>query len=403
VRPWPSPPPLLAIRLTVEYRASERFLSHLVPDPRTDGGVQEIGDQVGEDDTEDDDDRDRLHQRNVAAVDGEQEQTPEPGVVEHVFDHDDPPDQPAEADRDHGDRRQQGVAQHVLEHDRPAGEPLQHGRPHVRATHLLDDLGAGQPGDVGEQDERRGQRFREPFPRDLGAAVFRVTCYTYFMAKVVSLVDGFNVYHALDQRSRHGGYPYKEFKWINYWRLSQCFVPQKDVMDQVRWFTAESPLPGREGDLRRGRHRRLQRANEAQGVQVVDGYFRPVTRSRKLIVPPGFIKYETHEEKRTDVAIAVALVSLAHQKAYDKAVLITADSDMIPAVEEAKAVHPGGEIVNVVPIERRARALYNCVDQQIRMRTKHLRASRLPLRIALDTSRTIRCPREWEYDAEAPP
>lgn len=223
------------------------------------------------------------------------------------------------------------------------------------------------------------------------------------MANVVSLVDGFNVYHALDQRSRHGGHPYREFKWINYWRLSQCFVPLADTMDQVRWFTAESPLSGREGNLRRGRHRRLRRANEAQGVQVVDGYFRPVTRSCKLIVPPGFIKYETHEEKRTDVAIAVALVSLAHQQAYDKAVLITADSDMIPAIEEAKAVHPRGAIINVVPIERRARALYNYVDQQIRMRTRHLKASRLPLQVTLDTGRTIRCPRMWEYEAVAPP
>ena len=46
---------LSAVRLIVEHRASGWLLSLLVPDPRIDGGVQEIGKQVGEDDPDDDD------------------------------------------------------------------------------------------------------------------------------------------------------------------------------------------------------------------------------------------------------------------------------------------------------------------------------------------------------------
>jgi len=38
----------------------------LEPNPSIDGGVQEIGDQVGEDDAEDHDDGDRLHPTDVA-------------------------------------------------------------------------------------------------------------------------------------------------------------------------------------------------------------------------------------------------------------------------------------------------------------------------------------------------
>jgi len=166
-------------------------------------------------------------------------------------------------------------------------------------------------------------------------------------------------------------------------------------MIQVSWFTAESPIAGRKGELKRGRHRRLRRANELRGVQVVDGYFRPVTRQCRLIIPRDFVKFETYEEKRTDVAIAVALVSLAHQRAYQKAVLITGDSDLIPAVQEAEAVHPGGTVINVVPIERRAVALGNYVDQQIRMGTRHLKNSLLPQQVVGPAGRPIRCPRPW--------
>ena len=216
------------------------------------------------------------------------------------------------------------------------------------------------------------------------------------MADVVALVDGFNVYHALDQRSSHGGFPYRQYKWIDYWRLCECFVPKTDRIVLVQWFTAESPLQGREGKLRRGRHRRLRRANETRGVQVIDGYFRPVTRQTKLWIPRGFVKFEAFEEKRTDVAIAVSLVSLAHQKAYGKAILMTGDSDLIPAIQEAKAVHSSGIIINVVPIERRARALRNYVDQQIRMRVKHLSISKLPLQAPGAAGRMIRCPQAWK-------
>ena len=107
------------------------------------------------------------------------------------------------------------------------------------------------------------------------------------------------------------------------------------------------------------------------------------------------MKFQTYEEKRTDVAIAVSLVALAYQKAYDKAILISADSDMIPAVQEAKRVHPTGTIINVVPIERRARALRNYVDQQIRMKTKHLANSRTPNRYTHSSGHVIRCPKTW--------
>ena len=215
------------------------------------------------------------------------------------------------------------------------------------------------------------------------------------MAKVIALVDGFNMYHALDQRGHLGTYPYRRFKWINYRKLAACFVPRADSITSVKWFTAECPWKGRAGEQKRIRHRALIRANRSEDVEVVNGYFRPVTKTQRLILPRGLIQYETYEEKRSDVALAVTLASLALQQAYDKAVLITADSDMIPAVQEAKRAHSGGMIINAVPIERRARALANYVDQQISMRQKHLALSQFPDHLELPTGRALDRPIEW--------
>lgn len=209
------------------------------------------------------------------------------------------------------------------------------------------------------------------------------------MTDVVALIDGFNVYHALDE-SRYGGHPYRKYKWVNYWKLAECFVPKSDIVSEVRWFTADVPREWSGGDKKRERHLRLMRANEDQGVLIVKGRFRPVVKTYK-----GH-KYNTYEEKRTDVAIAVALVSLAYQKAFNKVILMTADSDLIPAIEEAKRVYPSGIILNVVPIERPAKALKSCVDQQIRMKVKHLQASRFSDIVILSSGKSVLCPSGWK-------
>jgi len=84
------------------------------------------------------------------------------------------------------------------------------------------------------------------------------------------------------------------------------------------------------------------------------------------------------------------------QHAYDKVVLLTADSNMIPAIQEAKRVHGEGRIINAVPIGRRARALANYVDQQISMKVKHLEASKLPDSLSVGSGRELNCPSEWK-------
>jgi len=54
LRSYPSDSPtLLPIQLIVEFPAGRRFPLLLVPEPGIDGGVEQIGDQISEDDAED--------------------------------------------------------------------------------------------------------------------------------------------------------------------------------------------------------------------------------------------------------------------------------------------------------------------------------------------------------------
>jgi uncharacterized LabA/DUF88 family protein len=147
------------------------------------------------------------------------------------------------------------------------------------------------------------------------------------------------------------------------------------------------------------RHARLIAANKAQGVEVVLGRF--LERRVEFDVRPSKLRLSIPrlEEKRTDVNIAIALAGLAYDRAYDRALLITADSDLVPAIDEAKRRHPDGGIIVVPPIERHgmAKALATAAGQQKTMRTQHLQSSRFPDNVTVDsnTGQTVACPSEW--------
>jgi len=142
--------------------------------------------------------------------------------------------------------------------------------------------------------------------------------------RVLCLVDGFNVYHALDGNSE-----YRRYKWLDYARLAQLFTRSGDTVVGVRFFTAYAPWNRR----KRARHERYVAALRTVGVTPVFGEFRPRTRTCRHCQT----EYTTYEEKRTDVNIAVTLFRAALTDLYDTALIISGDSDLVPAVEAVRS------------------------------------------------------------------
>lgn len=61
----------------------------------------------------------------------------------------------------------------------------------------------------------------------------------FFMAKIVFLIDGFNLYHALDYAQTGPNHSrYTRYKWLNLYRLASLFVGRLDSLERVLLFTA---------------------------------------------------------------------------------------------------------------------------------------------------------------------
>lgn len=138
------------------------------------------------------------------------------------------------------------------------------------------------------------------------------------MATIRAYIDGFNLYHAIDAIGNH------RLKWINLIQLSRSLIRQDDILDEVHFFTAILNW----NHQKQQRHRNYLAALTAIGVKIHEGNFKKA--NKKCWQMDRFCSMR--EEKQTDVAIAVKMVADAVESKFEKALLITADSDQIPTV-----------------------------------------------------------------------
>ncbi|MFQ5894709.1 MAG: NYN domain-containing protein [Nitrospinota bacterium] len=202
--------------------------------------------------------------------------------------------------------------------------------------------------------------------------------------RVACLVDGFNIYHAIHAlRQNH-------LKWVDLRGVASEFVnPFQEELAEVFYFSAYATwLPG---PYRR--HRQYVAALQSRDVTAVMSPFkvRP-KRCQKC----GH-QWDEHEEKETDVQIAIYLMRNAFQRSFGKVLLISADSDLTPAVEMARSVAPEVPIHLLVPPGRwnQAHGLQVAASSASRIKRHHLSKNLLPEKV-IASGRTIVRPHEYD-------
>lgn len=203
------------------------------------------------------------------------------------------------------------------------------------------------------------------------------------MTKVSVYIDGFNLYHLLSQyNATTRTKPFNKYKWLDLVKLANCFLLSKDCLVDIYFFTA---LPTWKNS---DKHKLYIKALQVMGVAVKEGRFQKVTRRCQLCGKD----YVTHEEKKTDVNIAIQLLSDAYNDSYEKAMIISGDSDLIPAIEAVKSQFPSKRICVVVP--NKGFNIMSASDEKYRIKEKHLAQSQLANPIKTSNGELYR-PQDW--------
>jgi len=164
--------------------------------------------------------------------------------------------------------------------------------------------------------------------------------------RVAVYVDGFNLYHAI----KH----YQPNK-INLWSLFEDFKKPSETLVSVKYFSAYAYwLP-----KKTSHHKKYVKDLKATGVDVVLGQF----KNKPSRCHSCDARWVAHEEKETDINIALALLEDATDDVYDRAYLVSADSDLVAAVrsvrnrtdKEIMVVPPPGYLKNARDLCRSVR------------------------------------------------
>jgi uncharacterized LabA/DUF88 family protein len=148
-------------------------------------------------------------------------------------------------------------------------------------------------------------------------------------------IDGFNFYHALKRLDGN------HLKWVNLRKLMARQTSKSESIGRIYYFSAFADwLPGP-----KVRHEKYVAALNSENIDVILGNFKRKDRYCNHCKQTSI----GHEEKETDVNIALCLLNEAYRNSYDRAYVVSRDSDLKPAIAMIRSLFPEKQIIVVAP------------------------------------------------------
>jgi hypothetical protein len=156
--------------------------------------------------------------------------------------------------------------------------------------------------------------------------------------RVVVYIDGFNLYYGVLKDA-------PAMKWLNLERFCRLLRPHDDIQ-AVRYFVALVS-----GPTKPHQEAYLKALATTPVVNVVLGKFKNKTiLCRVSGCAHGAVRtFLVPEEKRTDVNIAISMLDDAYQNLCDHLIVVSGDSDLVPAVNMVRHRFPAKTITVYVP------------------------------------------------------
>lgn len=223
--------------------------------------------------------------------------------------------------------------------------------------------------------------------------------------QAIALIDGFNLYHAI----RGLGDP--RLKWCDVAALVRQILRNDEQLTQTLYYTATPDHLQRDARERHSAYVAAIQARNQGGLVVQRGHFkkRPVI----IHIPCGngvsmrVGNKNAHEEKETDVRIAVDMMDLAQQNRCDMLALVSGDSDQLPAIQRVlERFEKIRRFVILLPPGQKAETLRNLEKKwpnRVRVsqiKRAHIENSRMPERFADSDGKERAAPESYQAAAE---
>lgn len=214
-------------------------------------------------------------------------------------------------------------------------------------------------------------------------------------------IDGFNLYYRM-LKGKSG------VKWLNPKALAEEVLNPAHNVTRVNYYTARISARPNDPDAPARQAIYLKALATVPEIAVHEGSFLTSEPWMALAQPlaakpnsyiwalpaPDVVKVMKTEEKGSDVNLASHLVRDAFLDAFDVAVILTNDSDLVEPVRIA--IQEAGKRVGVlVPVKYPTQSLINVASFYLHIRPGHLAKSQFPNPVTLSDGTQVACPQSW--------
>jgi len=200
--------------------------------------------------------------------------------------------------------------------------------------------------------------------------------------RAIAYVDGFNLYNGI-----HDAYEHK-YLWLDLVKLLTNLRPSNELV-KVKYFTSilldEPDAQGRQAE-----YIGALKAQYPDQIEVIPGRF----QRKKMKCKGCGAEWGSYEEKETDVNIAIEMVSDALSGETENLYIVSADSDLVPAVKLIQARKPELFSIAFFPPKRQSEELLKLMPASMIIGRQKLKDAQLPDSLKIGDS-TFSRPTKW--------
>jgi uncharacterized LabA/DUF88 family protein len=183
---------------------------------------------------------------------------------------------------------------------------------------------------------------------------------------------------------------YKRHYWLDVAALAGNLLKPGQQLAATHYFSARIRDNGHNTADQKRQNDYLE-ALTVQGVKCQFGHYLKKPRECRTC----HATWTDYEEKMTDVNIAIQLLTDAFDDAYDMAVVISGDSDLVTPIRRVRERFPAKRVIVAFPPRRRSVDLERCASGYIAIGEDKLRASQLPDQVVKPDGFVLHRPAHW--------
>ena len=204
------------------------------------------------------------------------------------------------------------------------------------------------------------------------------------MIRVISYIDGFNLYFGLRAKG------WRKYYWLDLAAMSRALLKPGQKLVHTHYFTARIRDKGH-GQSAKRQTLWLDALATRPDITCHFGHYLPKARQCHNCGAT----WTTHEEKMTDVNIAAQLLCDAYEDNFDTALVISGDSDLTTPIQMVRDRFPNKRLIVAFPPKRHSDQLRRVAHGYIVIGADSLRQNLLPDEIETPTGFILKRPTEW--------